>query len=76
MAPEETRLDAGHELSRPTRIAHLLNRLDAHEAEGLEIEAEQSALGLDKKQLRAIRATQKTLAALMGSDVLPAGASL
>lgn len=70
-------------LSRPTRVQHLINRINAHEqsaawlkAEGIEISEEMAALGLSKADVRKIQATQKTLAALMGADLVPEGAKL
>jgi N12 class adenine-specific DNA methylase len=64
-------------------VAHLIERMEAHENEGVKIQAEQDRIGLDDKKLKAIRkakaaadAAQKTLDALMGSGLLPDGATL
>lgn len=76
MLTDETRLDDGKELPRVTRVQHLINRINAHEAEGVEILAEMKALGLTPAAIKKIQATQKTLAALMGGDILPEGVSL
>ena len=78
MATDEARLDDGEgkQLSRAARVQHLVNRVTAHEADAAEIDAEMSALGLSKAQVKKIQATQKTLAALMGGEILPAGTSL
>lgn len=77
MATDEARLDVSAQpLSRAARVQHLVNRVNAHEADAAEIDAEMTALGLTKVQVKKIQATQKTLAALMGGEILPAGASL
>jgi methylphosphotriester-DNA--protein-cysteine methyltransferase len=66
-----------------TRVAVLIDRIEAHDAEGLDIRAAADALGLDAARIKSIRkaradlaATQKTLAALMGAGMLPEGAKL
>jgi hypothetical protein len=76
MLNDETRPDGGSALPRATRVQHLINRIGAHEAEGAEIAAEMKALALTPAQVKKIQATQKTLAALMGADLLPEGAQL
>lgn len=63
-------------LPRATRVQHLINQINAHEEAGAAIDAEMKALGLSRADLKKIRATQKTLAALMGADLVPEGASL
>lgn len=72
-ADDELRLEG---LPRATRVQNLINRINAHDAEGVEIAAEMKALGVTPAQVKKIQATQKTLAALMGTDILPEGASL
>lgn len=76
MPSDETRLDEAAPLPRATRVQHLVNRVNVHEAEGAAIKAEMDALGLTPGQIKKIQATQKTLAALMGADLLPEGFSL
>lgn len=63
-------------LPRAARVQHLINRLTAHEAEGEQLDAERVELGLSPRDVKKIQATQKTLAALMGADVVPEGAKL
>lgn len=64
------------QLPRATRVQHLINRINAHEAEGELIDAERLALDLSPREIKKIQAMQKTLAGLMGSDLVPAGAKL
>lgn len=54
--------------SKPDRIAALMVRIDAHEAEASAIAVETVRLSLDAKKLKAIRAARRTLDALMGID--------
>ena len=61
---------------RAERIERLMQRIAAHDAEALAIVEAQKELGLDTRQVKAIRAARRTLAALMGSGLLPEGASL
>lgn len=55
-------------VTRDQSIAKLIARLDHHEAEGQSIQDHLDFLGLDAKKLKAIRAAQKTLSALMAVD--------
>lgn len=63
-------------LNRAARVQHLINCINAHEADAVTIAADMKALGLTKSDVKKIQATQKTLAALMGGDLVPEGATL
>lgn len=58
-------------LPRATRIQHLINRINAHEAEGALIDAERLELDLSPRDIKKIQATQRTLAALMEGGLVP-----
>jgi hypothetical protein len=66
--------------SHATKVAVLIDRMEAHDAEGAAIRQDAEALGLDAAKTKAIRkaradlaATQKTLSALMAEGILPPG---
>lgn len=62
------------DMPRATRVQDFINRLNAHEARGEQLDAERIELDLSPHAIKKIRAHQKTLAALMAGDLLPKAA--
>lgn len=68
MADSESENVCLEQPSKQARVNSLIERIEAHEKEAGAIDHEIIALGLDTKKVRAIRATKRTLDALMGID--------